>query len=615
MPERLLTFLSRTEVWVGALALASFLVLSWALRGAPIGQAAGAEGETEEGPGGGYRDRVVAAMVGGLLLVLAGGYLALTSRLAWSLPAFALGLGVVLSLILVNRRYRHVSPAMRRTIELAGTMLNVGLVAGILIVANVFAFRFGGHGLDFTREATFSLSSLTLNQLRALKQPVTFTVLFGNSPRAQLQHERVRQMLDLFKEANPERVSIVHLDPYREIQRYQELVKRYPDIGITEGGALLIEYGSESTAPHVVIRNNDLFEDRRGDRFPGSSVRFESSFNGEDAVTTALVRLREGKRSKLALIVGHGEPPTTEIDSRNAGLGVFRSRLSALGYDVVEVNLLQESIPTDAVATAIIGPKTPFKPEEAARLKAAMDAGMPVLAVVGGPEAPGEKSGLEGVFQSFNLAISPSAILDPGLNFRGQPFYVFVPILGTGQIRHPIVASLASRFVLLPRPSPIVIQTAQTANAAKVPFNQAVLPMAILRTSNQSWGETNLTAKKIERDDKDEFGPLIVGVAVTDQPQRDSQKEPKPRLVLFSSRFLADNLFLGIEPTNLDLLVNAINWLRGQAEMGGIGPKTHTVLTLSADPSLRARLILVPTMMAVLLIIGLGLTTYMARRE
>ena len=78
---------------------------------------------------------------------------------------------------------------------------------------------------------------------------------------------------------------------------------------------------------------------------------------------------------------------------------------------------------------------------------------------------------------------------------------------------------------------------------------------------------------------------------------------------------MAGNPFLEVEPTNLDLLMNAIHWLRGQSEMGGIAPKTHVALTLSADPILRTRLILVPTVMAVLLIIGLGLTTYLARKE
>ncbi len=164
---------------------------TWALRGAPIGQAAADEDEAEDAPGAGYRDRVVAAIVGGLLLVLAGAYLALTGRLAWSLPAFALGFGIVLTLIAVNRRYRHGSPSLRRTIELANSALTASLIAGILIVVNVLAFRYGGRAIDFTRERTFTLSSLTANQLKSLKRPVTFTVFFGDSPRSVRQLDRV----------------------------------------------------------------------------------------------------------------------------------------------------------------------------------------------------------------------------------------------------------------------------------------------------------------------------------------------------------------------------------------------------------------------------------------
>ena len=46
MTENILALLSRTEVWVGGLALAGFLALFWTLRGAPIGQRV--EGESDE---------------------------------------------------------------------------------------------------------------------------------------------------------------------------------------------------------------------------------------------------------------------------------------------------------------------------------------------------------------------------------------------------------------------------------------------------------------------------------------------------------------------------------------------------------------------------------------
>jgi hypothetical protein len=89
----------------------------------------------------------------------------------------------------------------------------------------------------------------------------------------------------------------------------------------------------------------------------------------------------------------------------------------------------------------------------------------------------------------------------------------------------------------------------------------------------------------------------------------------KPRLVLFSSPSMAENFIQEIEQTNLDLLMNAASWLRNRPDTQGIPPHTHVALTLAVDPFLRSRLILVPTAMAVMLIIALGITVYMTRRQ
>ena len=48
---------------------------------------------------------------------------------------------------------------------------------------------------------------------------------------------------------------------------------------------------------------------------------------------------------------------------------------------------------------------------------------------------------------------------------------------------------------------------------------------------------------------------------------------------------MAENVFQEVDPTNLDLLMNAASWLRGRPDTLGIAPKTHVALTLSVDPS------------------------------
>ena len=97
----LMRILSAAEVWVGLLGLAAFLALFWVLRGSPIGQAVPKE-DDEESPKGGYRDRVIATVTLGMLLILCGAYLAITRGVSWSLPAFGLGFATVLALVLMN---------------------------------------------------------------------------------------------------------------------------------------------------------------------------------------------------------------------------------------------------------------------------------------------------------------------------------------------------------------------------------------------------------------------------------------------------------------------------------------------------------------------------------
>ena len=102
------------------------------------------------------------AVVVGLILILAGAYRRPVTRDPLVAADFrASGSAWSLTLISFNRRYRHASPSLRRTIDFSSAFLNASLLAGILIVVNVIAFRYGGQPLDLTREQTYSLSSMT----------------------------------------------------------------------------------------------------------------------------------------------------------------------------------------------------------------------------------------------------------------------------------------------------------------------------------------------------------------------------------------------------------------------------------------------------------------------
>jgi ABC-type uncharacterized transport system len=609
MSQSVLNFLTRTEVWASAAALIGFLTLTWVIRGAPIGQSM--REESAEAPASGYRDRVIVSAVIGFLLVLFGGILATTSGIPWSLPAFAAGFGVLVAVMKHNRRFRHASPTIRRVYEFANTALTASLISGILVVGNVVAFKYGGRAIDLTHDQAFSLSSRTIAQLRSLDRPISFTVFFGNSERSVRQLDRVRQLLDLYKAANPSRVSVEYLDPNLDMKEFEGLVKRVPQIETSPGGGIVLAFGEGEGAPLSLIGTYELFA-MKGNPAESRPDRFVTSFSGEDAVTSALVRLREGERSKIAFTTGHGEPSAGELDPSLPGLGLWRARLASVGIDVVETNLLREDVPDSVKLVVICGPKRPFQHDELERLKAFIIRNGQLIVLVGNTDP----SGLDDFLKAYNVEIGTGLVVDPRYNYQRRPFAIYAPIPeGSNQ---PIVQPLIGRYVLLPNAAPMTTLGGPPKRGvapSQKPSNPGVVALPFVRTGPDSWVETTPNARPVVRDPANDIaGPINVGVAVVIPPQVASDS-PKPRMVVFSSSTAADNQVVRLEPTNLDLMMNAVQWLRGRPSALGIHAKTHESLLFAADPGLRTRLVMVPTLLAVLVILGLGVTTYVARRD
>ncbi|HEX8200800.1 MAG TPA: GldG family protein [Isosphaeraceae bacterium] len=609
-----LEVLSRAELVVGGLMVAAFLALYWLVRGAPLGQAAPEEPDAEAPPAG-VRDRAAAAAVGGLLLVALGAVVAAGWSIPGSLPLFALGFGAVIATIRVNRRHRHASPSLRRVTRFADAVLHGALLAGVLVVGNVLAFRYGGQPRDWTRERVYSLESQTVNLLRSLNRPVTFTLFSGEGGQAGRQLGRVAQLLDLYKAENPGRVRIRRVNPFDPVA-FEALVKQVPDVAMAagQGGGVVVELGEGPTADRVVVRSSELFEAAASDPYDPQAGRVESTFRGEDALSSALIRLREGTRPRIALTTGHGEPPDDELDPRRTGLGLLKARLGALGAEVFDLPLLREDVPSGTELVIVAAPRTAFAPEEVARLDAYMKGGGRVLAFLDDAAT----TGLEAWLKAYRIAPGAGLIVDPRYNTGGRPEMVVAPILGTEN--HPIVAPLRKQGVIVPHAAPLTIVAEPGPGAGAPAPNSVAVP--ILRTSPWSWAETDLKDPDLKRDEgKDTPGPLTVGVAVTvadAEPARATglgavPAPGTPRLVVFSSRYLPDNLFVA-NATNLDLVLNAVNWLRGRPELVGIAPKRHVALVLTADPNLRARLVWLPTLLAIALLVGLGVAAYLSRR-
>lgn len=609
--DRLLQFLALPGVWAAVVGIVGFLALTWLIRQAPLGQAG--RPESAAAPSAARRDRAVILAVVGFLLILLGGFLAVEFGVAASIPAFAGGIALVQWVLRTYRAYRHESPTIRRLIAFAETGLTAALLLGVLLVGNVLAFRLGGRPIDLTKDRAFTLSTLSLGQVRTLDRPVTLTVFFGNSERSIRQLDRVRQLVDLYHAADPTKVKVEYLNPFADVKEFEELARRVPEVATAASDGIVVAYGAGADAPRVVLGTRDLF-----DAAPASGTgdgRFASTFRGEDVITSSLIRLREGKRTRVAFTTGHGEPSTTDGDPNRPGYGIWRARLASIGADVTELNLLANEIPAGVDLLVIGGPKSPFQPAEIERIRQYLARGGPIIALV---DNQGE-NGLADLLATYNVTINPGIVADSKYQFNGQPTIIYAPLAPS--LAHPIVTPLAGQVVLLQNAAPLGVLGGGAAagpgaaKSAGKAANPGIIATPLLRSSPDSWTESDPATRPIQFDrGKETAGPLVVGVAATTRPAI-AAEAPVPRMVVFASPSLADNRLLRTEATNIDVLMNAVSWLRARPELIGIAPKTHESLLFAADPGLQLRLVMIPTLAAAIVIVGLGLATWIARRD
>jgi hypothetical protein len=214
-------------------------------------------------------------------------------------------------------------------------------------------------------------------------------------------------------------------------------------------------------------------------------------------------------------------------------------------------------------------------------------------------------SGLETWLKERGMELAAGVVVDPTLNFR-RPVYPLVEI-GEGDKSDPVVGPLVGKMILVPHPSPLKL------DPSKAPSGR---PRILLRTSPSSWAESEPAATRLSLDPRaDTPGPIAVAATLADPPTRGTDRRPTPRAVVFSSRTLFDNETIAAAPTNFELLANALAWLERRQDLAGVPPRTYVARTLSAAPSLRAKLVLLPTLLSGAVIIGLGVATYIARRE
>src|SRR5436309_13519155 len=213
---------------------------------------------------------------------------------------------------------------------------------------------------DVSREQKYALSDKTKRFLNTIKGKVRITVFF--SPNTPISGD-VSSLLTEYQYAAKGKIDIENIDPQRNLSRAKEMFDKYK---VVSDESLLV---IDCEGRNKTVKASEMADIDQSGMALGEGPRV-AAFKGEQAITSAMIDLVEGKKKTLGYVLGHKEPPLTE----GSAISVLKTFIENENIQFKELNLLDlDAIPEDVKTVMIIGPQYDFSDREMKLLRTFWD--------------------------------------------------------------------------------------------------------------------------------------------------------------------------------------------------------------------------------------------------
>ncbi len=439
--------------------------------------------------------------------------------------------------------------------------------AGIIIVVNILVYQnpdFLGAPWDFTEDKSNTLAPETLQALATLPEKVTATAFYSIS----LNRSSAEELLSKFKVNSQGRFDYTFIDPDQNPIAAREA-------GITGDGKIMLQMGE-----HKEI----------------------ASFASETDLTRALIRLISPDERVLYFLKGHGEAGIKGDNQNQIAYSIAAETLQSKNYTVNTLNLLSSNkIPEDALAIIIAGPQKPLSDGEVTLLGKYLDEGGS-LVVMENPTAVTEfgdaADPLAGYLEkNWGITLNNDIIFDFSSQ---QPLNA----ISSYANQHPITQNLSQNYsVIMPQARSIAISQ---------PAPDGVTLTPLISTSENSWGETQLSGDPNEQYKYDEgvdfIGPLNMAVA-------GENTNTKGRMVVFGNSIFASDEVFDVYG-NGNMFVNSVDWAAEQEDLINITPRQQVTRTMKQIQNWQfIAIILLSIIVLPGAIIFMGISSWLTRRR
>jgi ABC-2 type transport system permease protein len=471
--------------------------------------------------------------------------------------------------------------------------VQVALLLFLAIAANYLGFEHYKRW-DLSRDQKYALSDKTKRFLQTIKGKIRITVFFSaNNPISQ----DVQSLLTEYQYAAKEKIDIEHIDPDRNYSRAKALVDKYKIV--SDESQIILDYDNRNKS----VKASEMAEMDQGNPMFGEPPKM-IAFKGEQAITSAMIDLVEGKKNAVGYVLGHKEPPIAD----GGPMSLVKTVIENENIKFQELNLFEVSeIPPDLKTIVINGPQYDLSDREMKLLSAFWEKQGRILLLLD-PSAKTPK--LVAFLNVLGVKVNDDrlmAVVKTGI----QEMARVRDVIGHFLPESPITKKLADvRGIFLGGTSSITLEQdrVRVGNVRLQPLIQAEKGYWAEKDYN-STDEAKLQASALANPST----LLTIGVSIEKGGSADERVQTNSaRMVVVTNANFVQDTAITQEQQALDFMSGSINWLLSREQLIGIAPKVPKTLTFSLDDNAMRNmrwliLVLLPLIPAVL---GFGVWWY-----
>lgn len=447
------------------------------------------------------------------------------------------------------------------------------LVLAILVVVNVFVSALPSSltRYDISSAKLYSITSNTKVVVNALKQDVTIYWIVQSG-----EEDDVIENL---------------LDKYDSLSDHIQVVKKNPDVfpafaeqytsETVQNNSLVVECGDKNRFigyDDIDIQEADMY-----------SYSYNTSFDGEGAITSAIDYVVSEELPQLYILEGHGEEELPAM---------FSEQIEKENMETQSLSLLNvDSIPEDADCILIYSPTSDISEEEKDMLADYVEDGGKLL-VMAGPAEDDDLENLYSLLADYGVEASDGILVEGDReHYAFQMPYVLLPDMNSSEITNSLIEE--NYYAIMPISRGLTV--GESTGGATV--------TELLTTSDAAFSKTaGYNLDTYEKEEEDIDGPFAVAVSV--------ETAGGGSMVWFASSDFLDDMYNAYSSgANGDLGMNALSSLVGENEAIAIRSKSlnYNYLTISDSAASLLKL----TMIGVfpLVYLGIGILVVLRRRE